>query len=284
MLKRYLLTGMLVTGIAAMPAIADEAPILGHELFGSGPEKVIVLHDWMGDSEKYTSVRPWLDSTGFTYAFVDVRGYGRSKGLKGEYSTDEVAADTANLADHLGWAKYHLVGHSMNGMAGFKAVMLDWHDKKRIKSFVAVTPVTPDGYPASEEDRSFLSAAITDDETAAAAFGGLTGGKLNAAWATRKMARNRATSHPEALKGFYQMWLGEDFSIALAKAEIKTPVLVIGGRQDFPGFQEEYYTKTIAQWVPTAKFSYIENAGHYPMQETPILFATLMENHMSSHN
>ena len=80
------------------------------------------------------------------------------------------------------------------------------------------------------------------------------------------------------------MWLGEDFSIALAKAEIKTPVLVIGGRQDFPGFQEEYYTKTIAQWVPTAKFSYIENAGHYPMQETPILFATLMENHMSSHN
>lgn len=122
MLKRYLMTGMLATSIAATPALADEGPILGHELFGSGPEKVIVLHDWMGDSENYKYVRPWLDSTGFSYAFVDVRGYGRSKGLKGEYSTGEVAADTAKLADHLGWAKYHLVGHSMNGMAGFKAL------------------------------------------------------------------------------------------------------------------------------------------------------------------
>lgn len=284
MLKRYLLTGMLATSIAATPALGDERPILGHELFGSGPEKIIVLHDWLGDSENYASVRPWLDSTGFSYAFVDVRGYGRSKGLKGEYTTDEVAADIAKLVDHLGWAKYHLVGHSMNGMAGFKAVLLDWQNKKRIKSFVAVTPVTPDGYPATDEDRNFLATAMSDDETAATAFDGLTGGKLNAAWATRKMARNRASSHPEALKGYYDMWLGEDFSVALALAKVGTPVLVIGGRQDFPGFQEDYYKKTIAQWVPTAEFSYIENAGHYPMQETPILFATLMENFMGSQN
>ncbi len=77
------------------------------------------------------------------------------------------------------------------------------------------------------------------------------------------------------------MWLKEDFSEEFAKAKIETPVLVIGGNQDLPGFRKEYYDKTISQWIPSAEFSYIENAGHYPMQETPVLFSTLIENHMS---
>lgn len=281
--KRLMAATAIAISIAATPALADEKPILGYELFGSGSEKVIVLHDWMGDSENYASAKPWLDDTNFTYAFAEVRGYGRSKEIAGAYTTDEVAGDVSRLADHLGWSKYHFIGHSMTGMAGFKAVMLDWQGDKKIKSFVAVSPVTPDGYPASEDDEAFLTAAMTDDETAANAFGALTGGKLNAAWSTRKMARNRATSHPEALKGYYDMWLGEDFADEFAKANIKTPVLVIGGNQDLPGFLKEYYDKTIAQWIPSATFSYIENAGHYSMQETPVLFSTLIEGHMSAH-
>jgi len=283
MFERHLLPALLVTSFVAMPALADERAILGHEQFGSGAEKVIVLHDWFGNSENYASVQPWLDGTGFSYAFADVRGYGQSKGLSGDYNTDEIAADITRLADHLGWTKYHLVGHSMNGMAGFKAVMLDWSSTKRIKSFVAVTPVTPDGYPASKDDEAFLMATITDDETAVAAYGALTGGKLNAAWAIRKLARTRANTRPDALKIYYDMWLGEDFSAELAKANVGTPTLVIGGRQDLPGFQQDYYEKTIAQWVPAATFTYIENAGHYPMHETPVLFATLIESHMNSH-
>jgi len=282
MFERHLLAAAFITSIAATPATADDGPVLGHNLFGSGPEKVIVLHDWMGDAKNYSTVQPWLDGTSFTYAFAEVRGYGQSIDLKGDYTTDEIAADVGRLAEHLGWSTYHLIGHSMNSMAGFKALMLDWRGERRIKSYVAVTPVTPDGYPATEDDKNFLTAAITDDETAAAAFGALTGGKLNAAWATRKTARNRETSHPDTLKAYYDMWLGEDFSAELASANVETPVLVIGGRQDLPGFQEDYYNKTIAKWLPSATFSYIENAGHYPMQETPVLFATLIERHMNA--
>lgn len=283
MFERHLLAAVAATGIVTTPVMAAEEPILGYRLFGSGSEKVIVLHDWMGDAENYAAARQWLDGTVFSYAFADVRGYGQSRDLKGQYTTDEIAADVSRLAKHLGWSGFHLVGHSMNGMAGFKSIMLDWQDRKRIKSFVAVTPVTPDGYPASEEDKAFLAAAVSDDRTAAAAFGALTGGKLNAAWAARKTARNRASSHPDALKAYYDMWLEEDFSAALAAAKVQTPVLVIGGRRDLPGFQEDYYKKTIALWVPAATFSYIENAGHYPMQETPVLFATLIESHMTAH-
>jgi hypothetical protein len=86
--RRLLAATSIAISIAATPALAGEEPIIGYELFGSGSEKVIVLHDWMGDSENYASVKPWLDDTNFTYAFAEVRGYGRSKEITGAYTTD----------------------------------------------------------------------------------------------------------------------------------------------------------------------------------------------------
>ena len=283
MVRSSIVTIAAAAGLFAAPALAGEAPILGHDLFGSGPEKVIVFHDWMGEAGNYDTVRPWLDAATFTYAFAEVRGYGASKDLTGDYDTEEIAADTLRLADHLGWARFHLVGHSMNGMAGFKTLLRDWQDKRRIKSFVAVTPVTPDGYPASPEDRAFLEAAISEDETAHNAFAALTGGKLNGAWAADKTARNRASSRAEARRGYYRMWLEEDFAAAFAAARVGTATLVIGGRNDLPGFQEAYYAKTLASWLPNIRFAYVADAGHYPMQETPVLFATLVEAHLNAN-
>lgn len=269
-------------GLVATHASAEEGPILGHELYGEGPAHVIVLHDWMGSADNYDVVRAWLDPERYTYAFVDVRGYGNSKDIDGAFTSDEVATDTLRLVDHLGWRDFHLVGHSMNGFAGFKTLLWDWNGDRRIKSFVAVTPVTPDGYPASADDRAFLSAAITDNETARQAFSALTGGQLNATWAERKTKANRATSRPDALQGYFAMWLDEDFADKLADADVGTPVLVIGGRNDLPGFQEAHYAQTLAEWLPNIAFAYIDNAGHYPMQETPVLFATLVEEHLGA--
>lgn len=267
----------------AMPASAERPALLGHQLHGAGPQHVIVLHDWMGDSANYDAVRPWLDGERYTYAFVDVRGYGLSRNLSGAYSSAEIAADVLALADHLGWRRFHLVGHSMTGMAGFRLLMQDWQGERRVQSFVAVTPVTPDGYPATDEDRAFLDDAIDDDAAARMAFSALTGGRLNSAWSDLKTARSRATARPQALRGYYEMWLGENFSAAFSAARIGAPVLVIGGRNDLPGFQAAHYQATLASWLSDVRFEYIANAGHYPMQETPILFASLLEEHFEAH-
>lgn len=267
----------------AQPAFGQRPALLGHQLHGAGPQHVIVLHDWMGDSANYDAVRPWLDGERYTYAFVDIRGYGLSRNLSGSYTTQEIAADVIALADHLGWRRFHLVGHSMTGQAGFRLLLQDWQRDRRIQSYVAVTPVTPDGYPASAEDRAFLAAAIDDDATARMAFAALTGGRLSEAWSSAKTARNRATSNPSALQGYYDMWLGEDFSAPFRDAQIDAPVLVIGGRNDLPGFQEPHYEATLGAWLPQARFEYVANAGHYPMQEAPILFATLIEAHFAAY-
>ena len=94
------------------------AEILGHRVVGSGSNKVIVLHDWSVSCEgDYEYALPFFDLEKLTMAFVDVRGYGRSKNIIGSYNTDEITADIQAVADNLGWEKFSLIGHSMTGMA-----------------------------------------------------------------------------------------------------------------------------------------------------------------------
>lgn len=268
--------------VACSPARQSETVLLGHHTFGNGPHRVIVLHDWMGDAANYGAVVPWLDTERFTFVFADVRGYGKSRELTGTYSSSEVAGDVSSLADHLGWTDYSLVGHSMNGMSAFRHLLDDWTGPRRVRSLVAIAPVTPDGYPATAQDREFLAATITNDEMAHAAYGALTGGRLSPRWAARRVARHRKASRREAIEGYYDMWLGEDFSAEFAAAGVATPVLVIGGRNDLAGFQQAHYDQTLAHWLTNVSFEYIDNAGHYPMFETPILLASLIERHLES--
>jgi pimeloyl-ACP methyl ester carboxylesterase len=45
----------------------------------------------------------------FTYAFIDIRGYGSSRGIEGEYTMAEIARDVVVLAEERGrepmWSK-----------------------------------------------------------------------------------------------------------------------------------------------------------------------------------
>jgi pimeloyl-ACP methyl ester carboxylesterase len=77
--------------------------------------------------------------------------------------------------------------------------------------------------------------------------------------------------------------LETDFSPAVRDARIETPFLVIGGRQDLPGFQEEHLRKTFGAWYPNAVFTFITDAGHYPMHETPVYLASVIERFLREH-
>jgi len=51
----------------------------------------------------------YLDRKTFTYAFTDIRGYGRSIDIKGEHSSKQAALDAFALADSLDWKRFHIV-------------------------------------------------------------------------------------------------------------------------------------------------------------------------------
>ena len=65
--------------------------LIGHKLVGSGKEKVLVLHNWVSDSTSYGPLLPYLDTEKFSYLFIDLRGYGGSKEMRGTYSVEEAS-------------------------------------------------------------------------------------------------------------------------------------------------------------------------------------------------
>ena len=75
---------------------------IGFTCVGSGPEHVLAMHDWNGDHTNYDPILPYLDEDAFTYAFVDLRGYGKSKVMTGDYTVSEVAGDCLAVVDELG--------------------------------------------------------------------------------------------------------------------------------------------------------------------------------------
>jgi pimeloyl-ACP methyl ester carboxylesterase len=113
-------------------------------------------------------------------------------------------------------------------------------------------------------------------------FALLTGQRLSPAWGRLKTARHLQTSTTEAMKGYYRMWLETDFSAEVRRARVGTPFLVIGGRQDLPGFQEGHLRKTFGAWYPNVEFTFIADAGHYPMHETPVYLASLLERFLGA--
>ena len=45
---------------------SQDGAILGHAVHGQGGEKVLVFHDWMGDSANYEPLIPYLDPSAYT--------------------------------------------------------------------------------------------------------------------------------------------------------------------------------------------------------------------------
>jgi len=50
-----------------------------HKAIGNGPTKVVVIHGWFWDHRVFAPIFDCLDTVSYTYAFVDIRGYGNSR-------------------------------------------------------------------------------------------------------------------------------------------------------------------------------------------------------------
>ncbi|MGZ6005999.1 MAG: alpha/beta fold hydrolase [Rhizomicrobium sp.] len=253
-----------------------KSPSIAYTLHGTGPEHVLVLHDWNGDHTNYDPVLAYLDGATFTYAFVDLRGYGKSKGVVGEYTVDEISKDCIAVADALGWRRFHVLGHSMTGMA---AQRIAADVPARVKSAIAVCPMSAAGSPAPEEALKFFVTTTTDDDAFRRLIKFVTG-DLSEQWANAKLRQNRATVSPACRDGYLRMFSRTNFVEDVRGLE--TPFLVIVGDKD-PGLDETAMKQTFLAWHPNAELAVIPNCGHYPMQECPPYFATLIEKFLRKH-
>lgn len=260
------------------PSAAVDAGILGHKVIGAGAETVIVLHEWLGDHLNWEPTWAYVDEKACRFVFADLRGYGWSKAMPGRFTLDEAIGDTLRLADHLGADRFHVVGHSMSGMV---AQRLAQKATPRVKSAVLICPVAATGFKADEAALKGLNAVIEDDAAAKRAYVARGGGRYGETWLARKLAITRNAATSEAMRGYLGMFTQNDFAAEIRGLE--TPFSVLAGRHDLPLYQDASLRTLLGPLYPRLDIAVSEEAGHYPMLETPVLVAAHIERHIKKH-
>jgi pimeloyl-ACP methyl ester carboxylesterase len=249
---------------------------ISHEIFGQGSHNVIVLHDWSQDRTLYQPIHRFLARNDFTFAFADARGYGESKDQTGAFSAAEVVSDVAALADSLGWSKFSLVGHSMTGMVAQRA-MVDIPD--RLLSVVATTPVPASGLALDDDTFNFFVSMASDDEAFKQGMHALTSARYADDWTGFKLRRNRATVATEAMVAYAHMWAKSDFSNEVQG--LTTPILVVFGAHDNELLTQATLAPVFEGWYPNLQ-THVCPSGHYPMQETPVEYAHVVQKYLAA--
>lgn len=239
--------------------------MLGFDTIGTGARRALVLNDWLCDTSTWDPARPYLDREKISWAFADLRGYGRSRERAGEHTVEEAAADALAVADALGWSTFTIVGHSMSTIV---ALHLAQQFSKRIDRAALLCPPPPASFGYDDETLERLVAvAKGDDAHRARALAVMLAGPMPDGWRRFKIDRWRATSDPDAVAGYLPLFGRR--GLPDRATTIACPVLAITGEQDAPPMRSAATKANLERLCPALEVIAFAECGHYPMQEMP---------------
>jgi pimeloyl-ACP methyl ester carboxylesterase len=238
---------------------------------GSGDHHVVALHGWFGSARGWGSLPDYLDRSAFTYAFMDLRGYGGRREAAGDFTMQEAATDAVALADELGWDRFSLVGHSMSGQA-IQHVLVQ--APGRVRRLVALNPVPATGMPMDSASWALFSGAAANRGNRFAIINFTIGGRLPAAFVDHIVQHSLDHSSVGAFGAYLQSWAKDDFSDQVKGNPAAVKVIV--GEHD-PALSAAVMEQTWLRFYPGAELEVVRGAGHYPMFETPAALAASVE-------
>jgi pimeloyl-ACP methyl ester carboxylesterase len=244
---------------------------IGYVVHGTGPVRAIVLHGWFGHSSIFDAMLPALDPARFSLAFLDYRGFGRSKTMSGPFDIDTIALDAQELATHLGWENYAVVGHSMGGKA---ALRLAANAPKRVTRILALTPVWAGAAGFDAQGLKLFRGAVHDVNLRVAILNHSTGGRLPNVWLRWLAQKSLEASTVEAFGAYFESWALGEFADQIRDLEIET--LVVVGAND-AGISVDATKATWVAKLANARLQVLADCGHYPMLEQPPALARIFE-------
>jgi pimeloyl-ACP methyl ester carboxylesterase len=242
---------------------------------GSGDHHVLALHGWFGSALGWGHLPEYLNTTDFSYVFIDLRGYGSRRGEVGQYTMAEAAADAIGLADALGWERFSVIGHSMSGVA-IQHVLLQ--APGRVRRIVGIAPIPASGLPLGEAEWALFSGAAASSDNRAVIVNFSTGSRLTPAFIDGIVRHSLDNSDMPAFAGYLRSWARADIVGQVKGSEV--PVKVITGEYD-PTQPAEFMEQTWLQVYPNSELEVLRGTGHYPMFETPVALAVSIEEFLS---
>jgi pimeloyl-ACP methyl ester carboxylesterase len=233
---------------------------------------VLAVHGWFGSARGWGSLPDFLDRSTYTYAFMDLRGYGGRQEVAGEFTMEEAAADAIALAGELGWDRFSVIGHSMGAKVAHQMLL---QAPDRLDKLVGLNPVPPGAVPMDEQSWELFSGAAANAGNRAAIINFTTGSKLTATFINHVVRHSLENSNQAAFAAYLQAWAKTDFS-GKVQPDTSLPVKVIVGVND-PALSADVMEKTWLVCFPEAEMTILPDAGHYPMFESPVSLATSIE-------
>jgi pimeloyl-ACP methyl ester carboxylesterase len=179
------------------------------------------------------------------------------------------------LADSLGARTFSLVGHSMGG-AGVLRVLAK--APERVRKLVALTPVGAAPTPLDEAGHDLFFGAPDEAGKRFGIIDFTTGNRNTATWVQSVVDHSLTHSTVEGFRGALVAWVSPDFLDEVAGND--TPILVVPGEHD-PALGLATVEQTWAPHFPNCTIEVMPNAGHYPMFETPVQLATVIERFLA---
>jgi pimeloyl-ACP methyl ester carboxylesterase len=253
-----------------MPVIEVNGIPLNHTVTGSGPPVVLVMGAGATGRVWHLHQQPALVDAGFRVVTFDNRGIAGSGG-GGEFTIDDLVADTAGLIEHLDLGPCRVVGTSL-GAQVVQELALARPDLVTHAVMMATRGRDDAMRAAMRRAEQELRAAGVEPprrhDAIVRALKNLSPRTLNDDVAVRDWLDIFELSPPLWNDGMRtQLTLGMEESRLEAYRGITAPSLVIGFADDLT--LPPHLAREVAEAIPGARYEELDGCGHYGYLERP---------------
>jgi pimeloyl-ACP methyl ester carboxylesterase len=266
-----------------MPTERINGVNLYYELHGHAGEPLVFVHGYTGDISDWRFQLPEFSRTHRVVA-LDLRGHGRSEAPadRASYTVPAMADDVEALVARAGFARYHLLGHSMGG-----AVVQEIALRSPGQLLSLTLEDTSDRFGLSGNETVARWVAKRHQLADTSGMRGVA--DLPAAVAPpphmpaereaevkERLAAMSADAFIGAWKGALEGWPG----VRDRLGQIRAATLVICGELDAALVGP---ARRMAAAIPRATLAMIPEAGHSPQYERPDLFNAALRQHLEAN-